>query len=157
MVETEHDINTKEGRMVDIDQSHQGLQTIMEERAAAYADDPYGRTGLFNRTFKIRGTREHPVIFEQYTLDHRLLRERSKLRKEASILARHFEKRGKAPGQVSLEELMLKIQQGNERVAKCRAEREARKTAEREKQTEPANGERGCTDSNPGSGELHNA
>jgi len=58
---------------------------VIEERAAAYADDPRGSTGLYWRRFHIRGSRENPVIVEEYLMDHKILREILRIKKQMSI------------------------------------------------------------------------
>src|ERR1017187_6172159 len=57
------------------------LMQVLEERQVAFGDDPWGRTGLYARNFKIGGSRAYPVILEEYSKDLPLLRELQKLQK----------------------------------------------------------------------------
>ena len=52
---------------------------------AANADEPVGGTGLYWRRFHIRGSRENPVIMEEYLMDHKILREILRVEEQARI------------------------------------------------------------------------
>ncbi len=58
---------------------------VIEERSIAYGDDPMGKTGLYSRTLKIRGTRDRPVVFEEYELDHQLVSGLRKIMRHIAI------------------------------------------------------------------------
>ena len=74
-----------------------------------YDDDPLGRTGFYVRRFKIQGSREHPVIVEEYTMDHGLLREMKKLRKDAAIAAGNWREEPKDANYVSYEDYVKEL------------------------------------------------
>jgi hypothetical protein len=94
MLDIENDITTRKGRLAELDELCNGLMQAMKERGVAYGDDERGATGLFNRRFKIQGTREYPVIVEEYSMDHGLLRQWNKLLKAAAVERRWLEKAG---------------------------------------------------------------
>lgn len=83
--EDHKDIRTQAGRLANLAEMRDALLQVIEERAAACADDPRGRTGLFSLTRRIAGSREHPVIIERYTMDRRIPRELRKLLTQAAI------------------------------------------------------------------------
>ena len=79
------DVRDKKERLAVLTRLFQALQQLCNERAVAYADDPIGRLGLHNRRFRILGSREHPVLLEEYWMDHREGRALLKILKQASI------------------------------------------------------------------------
>lgn len=66
---------TPQDRLAHLDEQSASLHGIIEERGAAFGDDPYGKSGLYKRNFKIRGSREHPVLVEEYVFDHKMISE----------------------------------------------------------------------------------
>ena len=73
------DILAGKDRLAKLEHLSDLLTQALEERQVKYGDDQFGRTGLYTRGFKIRGSREHPLIVEEYTKDQRLLQELIKL------------------------------------------------------------------------------
>jgi hypothetical protein len=104
-------------RIAQLDDLYSRLMQIIEERAVAFGDDPLGQTGLYTRSFEIKGSREFPVIVERYSRERRLLRELAKLRKQAAIeVARQEKIREASKGRESLEEYQAKLDAGMQRV-----------------------------------------
>lgn len=128
--DTMDDIETGEGRLAALGELYKQLQQVVEERGAAYGDDPCGRTGLYEREFKIMGNRETPVLVEQYSLDRRTIRVLMKIGKSMMIEERRLKKQRETPGWVSLEETVKLLDAGRERVVVAKRERDARRAAE---------------------------
>jgi len=74
MLDTTDEFPSMKCYLADAEDLHKRLRRVIEEREVAYGDDPMGKTGLCDRKFKIQGSREYPVIVEQYTTDFGLLR-----------------------------------------------------------------------------------
>jgi hypothetical protein len=85
MFDTTNDVITRETYLADLEEIWRRVIRVFEERAAAYADDPLGRTGLYWRRFRIRGSREHPVIVGEYSVDCKILHQLHRLEKQARI------------------------------------------------------------------------
>lgn len=98
---------------------------LIESRGAAYSDDPLGMTGLYTRALKIGGTREYPVLVEDYSLDRRLVHTMLKTLKYIAIERRQWKRSDDKEGQQMLEKMNRDLAAGRERVAKMRAQREA--------------------------------
>jgi len=94
---------------------------VIEEREVAYGDDQVGKTGLYTRKFKIGGSREYPMIVEEYAMDHGLLRLLRSLSKAAAKERRFAPKKEGAPHQ-SLAEYIKVLDAGRARVVAARAE-----------------------------------
>jgi hypothetical protein len=110
---------------------------VTKARSIAYGDDPIGETGLYSRTLKIRGTREYPVLFEEYVLDRQLIKGLLKIGKQISILTGQWKPSKDSVEEARrLEELGRRMAAGQERVAKLRAERAAEEAAKKETQLE---------------------
>ena len=116
------------------------LPTLIEERAVAFADDPLGKTGLYNRTFKIRGTRKHPVIEEAYSYDLALIQRHIKILNISSKLTRPSAKTSEDARQADCREVIRRIHKGRQRCAEEGVERQAQAAkAKAEKQLEASN------------------
>jgi len=79
--------------LADAEDLHKRLRRVIEEREVAYGDDPMGKTGLCDRKFKIQGSREYPVIVEQYTTDFGLLRAMREIEKKVAIFTGQWGKK----------------------------------------------------------------
>src|SRR5260370_33476121 len=75
----------KNERLAELDKRYKALLQIIEERAVPYADDPIGQSGLYNLRYRIRGSREYPVLEEDYQRDFHELRASRKIEKRVAI------------------------------------------------------------------------
>jgi hypothetical protein len=134
------DLDSRKGLAM-LEDIYNRLWGLIEARSVAYGDDPVGKTGLYSRTLKIRGTRD-PVLFEEYVLDRQLI---SKLLKTMKYIAIQTDQWKPSQDSVEkalfLEKLNRRIEAGRERVAKLRAERAAEEAVKKETQPEERLGE----------------
>jgi hypothetical protein len=113
------------------------LWGLIEARSIAYADDPIGKTGLYSRTHKIRGTLEHPVVCEEYVLDHKLINGLRKLGKHIAIQTGQWRRsKGTDTNAEMMEIVTRKLAAGRDRVAREKVARDAAEAAKRETQPE---------------------
>ena len=86
--------------LVKLDKLSDDMVAKIETRGIAYGDDRFGRTGLYDRRYKIIG-REHPVIVEQYRRDYRTVTVFLQVQRTISQVERQLRKlirQGGGPG-----------------------------------------------------------
>lgn len=137
MLDENVDIGTFEGRLAVLDDLYNRSMQIIEEREVAYGDDPFGKTGLYTRKFKIGGSRECPMIVEEYAMDHGLLRALRKLSQAAAKERRFAPKKGGAAHK-SVAEYTAELDAGRARVVAARAEWARRDAAQARSDAEAA-------------------
>jgi len=93
MLDTTDEFPSMKCYLADAEDLHKRLRRVIEEREVAYGDDPMGKTGLCDRKFKIQGSREYPVIVEQYTTDFGLLRAMREIEKKVAIFTGQWGKK----------------------------------------------------------------
>ena len=116
-----------------------GTQILM----VSSSDDPIGRSGLYTRTYRIRGSRKFPVLVEEYRLDRQLLRALHKIENQAAIEMGQWGKQWEdtKTKKVETQTLMDRINAGRDRVAKEKRERDAAAAAKGEAQPGESLGE----------------
>jgi hypothetical protein len=119
-------------RVAELEDMHQRLVEIVETRSVAYGDDPVGRTGCCARRFKIQGSREYPVIVEEYTFDRCLFRQLLKIQKHLAI---ELGQRGKGSVKAD-QEAQSRIVMEALNAGRLRPAREAEAAEERARQAE---------------------
>jgi hypothetical protein len=98
------------------------VHRIIEERAVAYADDPIGRFGVHSLRYRTRGRRDHPVLVEEWCMDHRVPRALLKIEKRAVIEMGQWgkEREDAEKARASLEEMKRRLEAGRQRAARSK-------------------------------------
>ena len=133
-------VQSKNDRLSDLERCNKLLDDVIQTRAVAYGDDPCGRTGLFDRRFrieKVQGKREHPLIVEEYTSDTAIFRQKRTILKYAAIEMGHWRPKSSKKDEEAarLEENLKVLRSGRTRLHKEWEERkaaEAAKTAQQQ-------------------------
>jgi hypothetical protein len=116
-------VEDKDARLEELNVLYEAMHRIIEERAVAYADDPIGRLGLHSLRYRIRGSRDRPVLVEEWCMDHRLLRALLKIEKRATTqFGKEREDAEKA--RATLEEMKCRLEAGRQRVVREREQRD---------------------------------
>jgi len=132
-------ISDKDRRLRASNNDHARLESLMNQRARSPEMQGVtgGDTGLLTISYKMKsmGEGKGSEAQPEYSFDAAVIEKRMALREEVAIALGHIKLKPKMDiqvGAVNMTVLMAKINAGHERVAKAKAERDARRAATRE-------------------------